>query len=75
MTDILISPELTDTDTGEPLVAHWVLKKDQMKGYIEGQPIIALCGKKWVPHRDPQSLPLCEECKQIATRRGFRGSN
>ena len=45
--------------------AHIVLKDDQMKGYIFGVPIKALCGKEWVPSRDPESLPVCPECLDI----------
>jgi len=24
-----------------------------------------LCGKVWVPSRDPQKFPVCPECKEI----------
>jgi hypothetical protein len=27
--------------------------------------VIALCGKVWVPSRDPQRFPVCPECKEI----------
>ena len=30
-----------------------------------GTPIIALCGKVWVPSRDPQKYPVCPACKEI----------
>jgi len=32
---------------------------------IYGTPVEALCGKRWIPSRDPQRFPLCPECKQI----------
>lgn len=32
-------------------VAHIVMKDDQMRGYMSGTPIQALCGKVWVPTR------------------------
>lgn len=32
---------------------------------IYGTPVEALCGHVWVPSRDPQQLPLCQECKSI----------
>jgi hypothetical protein len=38
------------------------MKSDQMRGYIAGVPIEALCGKKWVPSRDFSGLPVCGEC-------------
>ena len=27
--------------------------------------MIALCGKVWVPNRDPGRFPVCPECKEI----------
>jgi len=30
---------------------------------VEGTPVIALCGKVWVPSRDPQKFPVCPDCK------------
>lgn len=67
MTDTLIVEETKNTtDTGEPKMAHLVRKEDQMKGYILGEPVTALCGKTWVPSRDPKKYPLCERCKEIA---------
>lgn len=30
-----------------------------------GTPVVALCGKVWVPSRDPQRFPVCPECKDI----------
>src|SRR5699024_11067193 len=35
-----------------------------------GPPVIALCGKVWVPGRDPEKYPVCPECKEIYG--GFR---
>jgi hypothetical protein len=32
---------------------------------VLGTPVEALCGKRWVPSRDPQRFPLCPECKSI----------
>jgi hypothetical protein len=44
-------------------VAHIVMRDDQMRGYVIGDQIEALCGKVWVPSRDFQGLPVCEPCK------------
>lgn len=43
-------------------LAHIVTKGDQMRGYVAGDPIEALCGKIWVPSRDFQGLPVCPAC-------------
>ena len=32
---------------------------------INGTPVVALCGKVWVPSRDPERFPTCPECKEI----------
>lgn len=35
---------------------------------IEGTPIVAICGKTWVPSRDPERFPMCPRCKEISGR-------
>lgn len=30
-----------------------------------GRPVVALCGKVWVPKRDPSQFPVCPDCKRI----------
>lgn len=45
--------------------AHYALKDDITRAYIEGTPVIALCGKVWVPNRDPEKFPVCPECKRL----------
>ena len=32
---------------------------------MTGAPVVALCGKVWVPNRDPGRFPVCPECKEI----------
>jgi len=32
---------------------------------VLGTPVVALCGKKWVPSRDPKRFPVCPDCKRI----------
>lgn len=31
-----------------------------------GKPVTALCGRVFVPTRDPERLPLCPDCKRLA---------
>lgn len=33
---------------------------------VLGTPVEALCGKRWVPSRDPERFPLCPACKERA---------
>jgi hypothetical protein len=46
--------------------AHYVTKEDSLKAAVEGSPIMALCGKVWVPYRNPDSYPVCPTCLEIA---------
>jgi hypothetical protein len=32
---------------------------------VMGTPVVALCGKVWVPSRDGTKFPVCPECKEI----------
>ena len=32
------------------------------RAYVTGEAIVALCGKKWVPTRDPSRYPICPTC-------------
>lgn len=45
--------------------AHYVQKDKIMESAVTGTPVIALCGKVWVPNRDPQKFPVCPECQEI----------
>ncbi len=45
--------------------SHYVQKNKITESAVMGTPVIALCGKKWVPGRDPEKFPVCPDCKQI----------
>ena len=45
--------------------AHYVRKNKIMDSALSGKPVIALCGKIWVPGRDPNKFPVCPLCKEI----------
>jgi hypothetical protein len=38
---------------------------------INATPVKALCGKVWVPGRDPQKYPICPTCREIAQALGW----
>jgi hypothetical protein len=42
-----------------------------VEGMINATPVKALCGKVWVPGRDPQRFPLCPTCAELAKKRGW----
>lgn len=54
------------TDEGDhERLSHFVEKDKLTEAMIMGTPVVALCGKVWVPSRDPQKFPTCPECQEI----------
>lgn len=49
----------------EEKFSHYVPKDKLMDSMVSGVPIRALCGKLWVPTRDPERFPLCPLCQEI----------
>lgn len=45
--------------------SHFVRKEKIVESAVLGNPVTALCGKKWVPSRDPEKFPVCPVCKEI----------
>lgn len=45
--------------------AHYVRKEKILESAMSGEPVVALCGKVWVPGRDPNKFPVCPTCKEI----------
>lgn len=48
--------------------AHYVRKADIVRSNVDGVPVVALCGKRWIPNRDPSGYPVCPTCKEIRAR-------
>jgi Protein of unknown function (DUF3039) len=46
-------------------MSHYADKDKLMEAMVNGTPVVALCGKVWVPSRDPSRFPICPECKEI----------
>jgi Protein of unknown function (DUF3039) len=58
-------PETIDTDDGDhDRFAHYCRKSDITRALVTGEAIVALCGKKWVPTRDPSGYPICPTCAE-----------
>jgi hypothetical protein len=56
----------TSLDEGDhERFAHYVQKDKIVESAVTGTPVIALCGKVWVPGRDPSKFPVCPDCKRI----------
>ena len=54
------------TDDGDhEKFSHYVDKDQLTEAMVMGTPVVALCGKVWVPTRAPEKFPVCPECKEI----------
>ena len=64
--DTSLDERTRTTDDGDhERLSHYVPKDKLMEGMINGTPVVALCGKVWVPSRNPERYPVCPECKEI----------
>jgi hypothetical protein len=60
------------TEDGTPSAAH-IVRTDPgesaaakvLEARIYGYAVEALCGHRWIPSKNPASLPLCQACKEI----------
>lgn len=67
MSEVVLNTDTQlDIDSGDhDRFAHYVEKSEAMRSMVEGTPTVALCGKVWVPSRDPEKFPLCVQCKEL----------
>lgn len=87
MTDLTTSPVHVDPtlDGEHERMSHIVLEgvkvSDEefvsagpsvVEGIVNGTPVKALCGKVWIPGRDPKRYPICPTCKEIAEGMGWK---
>ena len=64
--DTRLDEQQQTTDNGDhERLSHYVPKDKLMDAMINGTPVVALCGKVWIPSRDPQKFPVCPDCKEI----------
>lgn len=61
--DPVVDPRIDDGTTEN--IAHLIRKEDQLKAFVYGEAVTALCGKHWVPTVEPKGLPLCPACEKI----------
>ena len=59
------TPRTSHGDGDHERFAHYVQKEKILESALSGDPVIALCGKVWVPGRDPGRFPVCPTCKEI----------
>lgn len=59
------APIVTDADEDDhDRFSHYVPKPDLERAIFDGVPVRALCGKMWLPTKDPDRFPVCPECKE-----------
>jgi len=62
----LLEERTTSSDEGDhERFAHYVEKDKIVESAVMGTPVKALCGKVWVPGRDPSRFPICPDCQEI----------
>ena len=60
---------ITVSENGDhDLFAHIVPAEDLTDAIVNGIPVMALCGKIWIPSRDPEKYPKCKTCVEIYDR-------
>lgn len=58
--------ETRQSDDGDAdRFAHYVSRERIAESRMTGRPVVALCGKVWVPKHDPSQYPVCPDCKRI----------
>ena len=75
-TAVLEREELQSTDDGDAdRFAHYVRKDRIAAAATTGRPVVALCGKVWIPTRDASKYPVCPTCKELRDSMGKNGRN
>jgi hypothetical protein len=64
-TAVLERTETSDGSGDHERFAHYVEKERIVESAVMGTPVRALCGKVWVPGRDPNKFPVCPDCQRI----------
>ena len=61
-----ITEESVDYQSGDhERHSHYVNKNKIVQSAVMGSAVEALCGKVWIPSRDPQKFPVCPTCQEI----------
>ena len=84
MPDIVEDVRVSNNDGDHERFAHYVAANSKhpmaskrsaeaivTEARVMGTPVKALCGKEWVPSRNPEKFPVCPTCAEMA--RGMRG--
>ena len=62
----VIDERVQDAEAGDhERFSHYVPKAKLTEAMVMGTPVVALCGKVWVPTKNPDKFPVCPDCKEI----------
>ncbi len=63
----MATEQITREQVAEPgdseKMAHYVRASELADALVFGTAIEALCGKMWVPFRNPENFPVCPDCR------------
>ncbi len=62
-------PTTLHDDGDHDRFAHYARRSDIVESAVTGRPVTALCGKVWVPNRDPDRYPVCPTCRDLYERK------
>ncbi len=52
-------------ENGDKAYAHYAEAASVTEGYVMGTPVMAICGKIFIPSKNPERLQICPSCKEI----------
>lgn len=64
-TDMIKEEEVVLDQGDHERFSHYVKKDRIVESAVMGSAVVALCGKVWVPTRDPEKFPVCPDCKRV----------
>jgi hypothetical protein len=74
ITEETVTNPVTD-DGDHDRFSHYARKADITRATVEGTPVVAICGKVWVPSRDPSKYPICKICAELKSKLDARKNN
>lgn len=58
--------QISQQNLEESKFSHYADAASVTEGYIMGKTVVAICGKVFVPTKDPYKFPICPICKELA---------
>ena len=66
MEDTRLDEKVETTDSGDhDTFSHYANLRQIEDAMLNGIPLVALCGKKWLPSKDFTKYKVCPTCQEI----------